>query len=69
MGGLAIVTYVIQAILFIFAALAGWTAFRAQGGKVYGKESPRTMMMMAGYTGAVVLAGLALAIPYIFASP
>ena len=67
MGGLAIVAYMISAILLVFAALAGWTAFRAQGGKVSGKESPRTVMI-AGYIGAVALVGLAIAMPFIFAS-
>ena len=67
MGGLTIVAYGISVILLVFAALAGWTAFRAQGGKVSGKESPRTVMI-AGYLGAAVLFVLALAMPYIFAS-
>lgn len=65
MGGMAIVCSVISGSLLIFAALAGWTGYRAQSGKVYGKESPQTVMI-AGYLGAALLFVLAIIMPFIF---
>jgi len=66
MGGQLMIARVFQVALLVLAARIGWTAVSAHFGKVYGKGSPRAIMIV-GYAAAAILVGLALALPYFFA--